>query len=97
MLPPLNTSPDVDVTLSMLSQATYPPAESGYYVVPVTLANETFRQNGLTTPDDIHQQPIDKLRKIFGADGELIDLRNGRSLWKDHATASSVGQSAVNT
>lgn len=115
VLPPLNTSPDVDASLSMLSQVTYPLAESGYYVVPVTLANETFRQNGLTTPDDIHQLPIDKLHKIFGADaalyinvtqygtsykiissetrvtadGELIDLRNGRSLWKGHATASS--------
>lgn len=71
VLPPLNASPDVNATYSMLSQATLPLAESGYYVFPVTLVDETFRQNGMTTAADIHQIPTGKLREIFGADAAI--------------------------
>lgn len=71
VLPPLNGSPDVNATYSMLSHATLPLAESGYYVLPVTLVDETFKQNGMTTPADIHQVPVTKLREIFGADAAL--------------------------
>ncbi|MGO4814247.1 DUF799 domain-containing protein [Cupriavidus sp. 2MCAB6] len=71
VLPPLNESPDVAATYSMLSQVSYPLAEAGYYVLPVALVDETFRQNGLTTPGDIHAVPPAKLRDIFGADAAL--------------------------
>lgn len=71
VLPPLNESPDIKATYSMLSQATVPLAESGYYVLPVALVDETFRQNGLTVPGDIHSVPVAKLREIFGADAAL--------------------------
>jgi len=71
VLPPLNESPDVKATYSMLAQATYPLAEGGYYVLPVTLVDETFRQNGLQTPGDIHGVAPAKLREIFGADAAL--------------------------
>lgn len=71
VLPPLNESPDVTATYSMLSQVSYPLAEAGYYVLPVALVDETFRQNGLTTPGDIHAVPPPKLRDIFGADAAL--------------------------
>jgi len=71
VLPPLNNSPDVRATYSTLSQATLPLAESGYYVFPVTLVDETFKQNGVTVPADIHELPINKLREIFGADTAL--------------------------
>ena len=55
----------------MMSQTTAPLAESGYYVFPVTLVDESFKQNGLTMPADIHAVPINKLREIFGADAAL--------------------------
>ncbi|WP_438280019.1 DUF799 domain-containing protein [Pseudomonas alabamensis] len=71
ILPPLNESPDVKATYSMLSQATYPLAEAGYYVMPVALVDETFRQNGMTTAADIQQLPMNKLHEIFGADAGL--------------------------
>ena len=71
VLPPLNSSPDIKATYSMLAQTTWPLAESGYYVLPVTLVDETFRQNGLQTPADIHELPAAKLREIFGADTAL--------------------------
>lgn len=71
VLPPLNTSVDVAATSAVLSQATRPLAESGYYVIPVGVMEETFKQNGLTSPDDIHELPAVKLREIFGADAAL--------------------------
>jgi hypothetical protein len=71
VLPPLNESPDVKASYSLLSQATYPLAEAGYYVVPVALADETFRHNGLSTAADIQQVSPAKLREIFGADAAL--------------------------
>lgn len=71
VLPPLNSSPDINATYSMLAQTTAPLAESGYYVFPVTLVDETFKQNGLSSPADIHAIPIGKLREIFGADAAL--------------------------
>ncbi|MWL86593.1 MULTISPECIES: DUF799 domain-containing protein [unclassified Cupriavidus] len=71
VLPPLNESADIKATYAMLSLATYPLAESGYYVLPVALVDETFRQNGLTVPGEIHTVPVPKLREIFGADAAL--------------------------
>jgi hypothetical protein len=71
VLPPLNTSPDIKATYSMMSQTTAPLAESGYYVFPVTLVDETFKQNGMTVAEDIHSVDSGKLRDIFGADAAL--------------------------
>lgn len=71
VLPPINNSPDIKATNSMLAQTTVPLAESGYYVYPVTLVDETFKQNGLHSPNDIHEVPTAKLRDIFGADAAL--------------------------
>ena len=71
VLPPLNNSPDVGATYSMLSQVTLPLAESGYYVFPVSRVDETFHQNGLHNPAEMHDVPPLKLREIFGADSAL--------------------------
>ncbi|BCT34125.1 DUF799 domain-containing protein [Pseudomonas protegens] len=71
VLPPLNESPDVKATYSMLSQVTFPLAEAGYYVMPIAVVDETFRHNGLTNPADIHGLSPAKLNQIFGADAGL--------------------------
>lgn len=71
VLPPVNKSPDIKATYSLLSHVSYPLAESGYYVYPVAVVDETFRQNGLTQPDEIHAVAPAKLREIFGADTAL--------------------------
>lgn len=71
VLPPINESPEVQASYSLVSQVTYPLAEAGYYVLPIALVDETFRQNGLTTPTDIQAVAPDKLREIFGADAAL--------------------------
>lgn len=71
VLPPLNNSPDVNAGYSMYAQMTYPLAEAGYYVLPVGLVDETFKQNGLTSAADIHTVAPKKLQDIFGADAAL--------------------------
>ena len=71
VLPPLNSSLEVAAGYAVLSRATYPLAEAGYYVFPVALVDETFKQNGLTAAHDIHNAPLHKLREIFGADAAL--------------------------
>lgn len=83
VLPPVNSSPDVAATYGMFSQVSYPLAESGYYVLPVTLVDETFKQNGLTTPADIQNVPPAKLREIFNADAGLyIDVKKYGSVYQ---------------
>lgn len=71
VLPPLNSSVAVNATYSLLSQVTLPLAESGYYVFPVSLVDETFRQNGMHNPAEMHEVKLQKLREIFGADAAL--------------------------
>ena len=77
VLPPLNNSPEVVAPYSVLAQVSYPLAEAGYYVLPVALVDETFKQNGLTTAADIHAVSTAKLRQIFGADAALyVTVKN---------------------
>lgn len=71
LIPPVNDSSAVEASYSVLSQMTLPLAESGYYVLPVTLVDETFRQNGYTNPAEIEGIPAAKLRQIFNADAAL--------------------------
>jgi len=71
VLPPLNTSVEPIATQGVLAQTTFPLAESGYYVIPVGVMQETFIQNGLHSAEDIHQVPHAKLREIFNADAVL--------------------------
>jgi hypothetical protein len=71
VLPPLNNTPEVRATYSMLAQVTNPLSESGYYVIPVSLMDETFRENGIQQPSDAHTLSSAKLREIFGADAGL--------------------------
>lgn len=71
VLPPLNDSPEIKATPGVWAQATLPLAEAGYYVLPVTLVDETFRQNGLTDANDIQNVSIEKLHEFFGADAAV--------------------------
>jgi hypothetical protein len=71
VLPPINKSTDVVAPYSVMSQIVAPIAESGYYVFPVALVDQTFKNNGLTVANDIHEVPIQKLHEIFAADAAL--------------------------
>lgn len=71
VLPPVNNSPEVGAVAGFYAQVTYPLAESGYYVFPVTLVDETFKQNGMSVPSEIQAVAPAKLREIFGADAAM--------------------------
>lgn len=71
VLLPQNQSPEVSASHGMLSQVTLPLSEAGYYVLPVAVVEETFKQNGVTNASDINAVSPEKLRKIFGADAVL--------------------------
>lgn len=71
VLPPINDSVEVLASDAIYASITYPIAESGYYVIPVSLVQETLRQNGILTANDAHNIPLSKLKNIFGADAVL--------------------------
>ncbi|NTU54254.1 MAG: DUF799 domain-containing protein [Chlorobiaceae bacterium] len=71
VLPPVNNSLDTKATYGFLSTVSRPIAEGGYYVFPVTLVDQTFKENGLQNPAEMHQAPLNKLREFFGADAVL--------------------------
>ncbi|AMH18593.1 hypothetical protein AL518_11570 [Hafnia paralvei] len=71
VLLPQNQSPDITASHGLLSQVTFPLAEAGYYVFPVAVVEETFKQNGMTNAGDINAASPAKLRQIFGADSVL--------------------------
>jgi len=75
VLPPTNQTTEVIAPYGVLANVTVPLAEAGYYVFPVALVNETFKNNGLTVAEDIHAVAPKKLDDIFGADAVLyIDI-----------------------
>jgi hypothetical protein len=75
VLPPTNHTSEVIAPYGVLANVTVPLAEAGYYVFPVALVNETFKNNGLTVAEDIHAVAPKKLDEIFGADAVLyIDI-----------------------
>ncbi len=122
VLPPKNSSPEVSATYGVYTQVQRPIAESGYYILPVTLVDEHFKSNGLAISDETHLVDGSKLLEVFGADaalyvdikdygtkymvfgsasvvtadGKLVDLRSGQTLWEGRATASSAEQSQNN-
>ncbi len=71
VLPPLNKTPEVRATYSMFAQVTQPLAESGYYVMPISLVDETLKENGIPDAAMAHDLPPVKLREIFAADAVL--------------------------
>lgn len=71
ILPPLNDSPEVSATSGVMTTAALPLAEAGYYVFPVSLVDETFKQNGMTSAAEIHGLAASKLQEIFGADAAV--------------------------
>jgi hypothetical protein len=71
VLPPVNESPDIKATPAVWAHATLPLSEAGYYVLPVALVDQTFKQNGVTTANAAQDIPLPKLREVFGADAAV--------------------------
>ena len=51
---------------------TQPLAERGYYVFPVAVVDQFFKENGMPTTGEMHQVPLNKVLEITGADAVLF-------------------------
>jgi len=71
VLPPANETTEVIAPYSVLTTATRPLAELGYYVIPVVLTDHFLKENGLSLPAEMHAAPLAKLQSVFGADAVL--------------------------
>ncbi|MCL2197170.1 MAG: DUF799 domain-containing protein [Treponema sp.] len=71
VMPPLNNTVDISASPIFLAASVKPLAESGYYVIPVALSQEMFRQNGIYTAADANEISHKRLNEIFGADSAL--------------------------
>jgi hypothetical protein len=91
VLPPVNESMDIRGTYGYLSTVTKPLAELGYYVYPVVLIDQFFKEQGMPTPGDMVQAPLGKIREIIGADAVLyITLRQYGTRYQVLASVTSV-------
>jgi len=71
VMPPVSDALDLKASPGVWANATLPLAEAGYYVLPVTLVDATFRQNGVDNANDAQALPTQKLHEVFGADAAV--------------------------
>ncbi len=71
VLPPQNESLDVMAPYIYISTVTRPLAERGYYVFPVAVVDALMKENGVSSPYEMAQVPLDKIREIIGPDAVL--------------------------
>lgn len=96
VLPPVNKTADTKATLSFYSNTQRPLAEAGYYVFPIALTYETFKGNGFTVPDEIHQISPARLSEIFGADAAMyITVKDYGTRYFVIGSASIVAADAI--
>ena len=74
---PLNETAAIEATDRFMSTITAAVAEQGYYVFPLVLVDQMFKENGVVSPIEIRQVSASKLYEIFGADALLnISIRS---------------------
>tara|TARA_R110000787_G_scaffold82077_4_gene177721 strand:+ start:580 stop:1224 length:645 start_codon:yes stop_codon:yes gene_type:complete len=77
VLPPMNSSMEVNAPYSYLSTVSKPLAEKGYYVFPVSVIDRFLKENGLPTPAEMNGIALDKIDEIIGADAVLyVDIKD---------------------
>jgi hypothetical protein len=72
IIPPNNNSIEVNAPYIYLSTLTKPLAEKGYYVLPVAVIDRFLKENGLPTPAEMNNIPLEKIDKHIGADAVLF-------------------------
>ncbi len=71
VIPPLNDSVNVNASYIFLSTISRPLAEKGYYVYPVAVIDAFLKENGLPTPAEMNQIPLETIHEHVGADAVL--------------------------
>lgn len=76
IIPPNNSSVDVNAPYTLISSISRPLAEKGYYVFPVSVVDTLFKENGLPTTAEMNAIPLSKIREIINPDAILyIDIK----------------------
>jgi len=71
VLPPVNQSMAVMAPYMYLSIISRPIAEKGYYVFPVAVIDALMKENGVSTPEDMHRVSLSKINEIIHPDAVL--------------------------
>ncbi|WP_428034665.1 DUF799 domain-containing protein [Amphritea sp.] len=71
VIPPMNNSVEINASNIYLSTLSRPLAEKGYYVFPVAVINQFLQENGLQSPADMHDVPLDKFAEHLNPDAIL--------------------------
>lgn len=65
---PINQTASIEATSQYMPTISSAVAERGYYVFPVLLVDQIFKENGVVSPAEIRQVSAAKLQEVFGAD-----------------------------
>jgi len=71
VLPPQNESVEVMAPYIYLSSITRPLAERGYYVFPVAVIDALMKENGVSSPEEMAQVPLNKIQEVIDPDAVL--------------------------
>jgi hypothetical protein len=71
VLPPVNQSMAVMAPYKYLSIISRPIAEKGYYVFPVAVIDALMKENGVSSPEDMHKISLRKINEIIHPDAVL--------------------------
>lgn len=95
ILPPINDSLDIKATYAVWSGVTVPVAEAGYYVFPMAVVDQMFKENGVYSGAEAQNIPAKKLQEIFGADAALyIRIKQYGSSYQVIQSVSTVSAEA---
>ena len=71
VIPPKNDSIEVNAPYIFLSTISAPIAEKGYYVFPVAVIDQMLKENGLSSPAEMHEIPLEKINQYIAPDAIL--------------------------
>ncbi len=71
VLMPTSSVTNIEADENVLGATVLPLSLAGYYVFPVTMVYDTFKENGLTEAADIQAVPLEKLNEVFNPDAVL--------------------------
>jgi len=93
VIPPRNQTVEVNAPYTFISTVTRPLAEKGYYIYPVAVIDQLFKENGLPTPEEMNSVPLDRLQQITGADAvlyvDIVDWGQKYEVFQSRTVANS--------
>jgi len=100
ILPPVNQSLDITAAYKYLSIISRPIAEKGYYVFPVAVIDALMKENGVSTPEDMHRISLSKIREIINPDAVLyVNIKEWGTKFKviDSQTVIHISAQLIDT